>query len=125
MGASVVKWVSDDGQSFDTREDMIIHELTLVDAKEIDIFLAINQTAPRKVPEYKKLLVLWQTHMRKQTMPELGNPQQLELDLVMPLMSGDVASLDKELNAMLKEADEDLGYWPDALEEVGLKAVVQ
>lgn len=65
MGKQVSKWVADDGQEFDNQKDMLLYEMAVVDAKEIDLFLEAQEVSQRRVTEYKKLLVAWQKHMQE------------------------------------------------------------
>lgn len=127
MGASVIKWIADDGTPFDTQKEMIVYELALLDSKDIDLFLEIQKTSPKKFPEYKKLLVAWQTHMRTQSFAEplstgLADPQ-LDFNDVLDAINDPVDDA-SVVDNVLKIA-EGAGYWPDTVEDVGLKAVVQ
>lgn len=62
MGNPVTKWISDDGLSFDDERSMLLHELALVDAKEIDLF--VKQYKERKQKEYAVVLLDWQRYQR-------------------------------------------------------------
>lgn len=86
MGKAIERWVADDGTEFATKKEMLIHELTMLDEKEIDVFLATAVNAnSRRTSEYKKLLIQWQKHLRAQDLEvaELVTapiePTQLEL----------------------------------------------
>lgn len=79
MGRAVEKWIADDGSEFGNKRDMIVHEMTILDEKEIDYFVtSIIQTSVKRTSEYKKLLMSWQKHVRTQQFEE---PVQLELPL--------------------------------------------
>jgi hypothetical protein len=82
MGQAVQRWVADDGTEFDTQKDMIIHEMTILDEKEIDLFLANIETSVKRISEYRKLLITWQKYIRGQSFrePEAA-PEQLTLNL--------------------------------------------
>ena len=73
MGKVVERWVADDGTEFDNQKDMLIHELTVLDEKEIDVFLSsfVSPTSKR-TSEYKKLLIQWQKHIRGQDLNVLS-----------------------------------------------------
>lgn len=62
MGNPVTKWISDDGLSFEDECSMLLHELSLLDAKEIDLF--VKQFKDRKQKEYAAVLNLWQKYQR-------------------------------------------------------------
>lgn len=62
MGKPVTKWVSDDGASFEDERSMILHELSLVDCKEIELF--VKQYKERKQKEYASVLMDWQKYQR-------------------------------------------------------------
>lgn len=121
MGTSVVKWVADDGTAFDTEEEMLVHELALVDSKEIDIFLSMQDVTPRRIAEYKKLLTSWQSHMREQSLKY----KQLELPLNPPEQVWGPERVNEEIDRMLSIADGNDDYWPDALEAMDLKPVAR
>lgn len=83
MGRAVERWVADDGTEFDSKREMLIHEMTILDEKEIDFFVSnIIETSAKRASEYKKLLMTWQKHIRGQ---QLEEPKQLELILDVPL----------------------------------------
>lgn len=66
MGQSVTRWVADDGTEFTTYEDMVEHELLMLDRKMIDLFLDhVVKTSPRRRSEYQRLLERWQSFFRK------------------------------------------------------------
>jgi len=73
MGKKVDRWIADDGQEFAEQRDMLLHELSLVDAKEIDLF--IRDKFPRKQAEYKNLLKEWQVYQRTRQLEEVPMPQ--------------------------------------------------
>lgn len=64
MGRRTERWIADDGKEFNTREDMLRHELLLIDEKEIAIFVA--DKPQRRQKEYAKLLLEWQNYRRNQ-----------------------------------------------------------
>lgn len=70
MGGPVTKWISDDGVPFEDEQSMILHELALIDAKEIELF--VQQYKERKRREYASVLSDWQKYQR-QNQP-LGRP---------------------------------------------------
>lgn len=63
MGRQVTKWVSEDGQEFVDERSMLLHELELVDAKEIELF--IQKYPEKKGKEYSKVLLDWQKYQRE------------------------------------------------------------
>ena len=84
MGRAVERWVADDGSEFDSKRDMLVHEMTILDEKEIDYFVTtVIDTSVKRASEYKKLLMAWQKHIRTQQFEE---PMQLELPLPEPLL---------------------------------------
>jgi hypothetical protein len=57
---------------------MTLHELSLVDGKEIDLFLASREVSVKRRSEYRKILVAWQQYMRKQYPDAKVAPVELE-----------------------------------------------
>lgn len=86
MGRAVERWVADDGTEFDNKKDMLVHELTVLDEKEIDAFLAhtVSPTSKR-VTEYKKMLIQWQKYLRAQEMNITEALPMLNLEVLDPL----------------------------------------
>lgn len=90
MGRSALIWFADDGEEFKTQKDMLLHELLILDNKEIEAFLETElDVKERKRGEYKKVLVAWQTYVRstqkipldvdnKPSLEELYNVQTVE-----------------------------------------------
>jgi hypothetical protein len=88
MGKAVERWVADDGTEFDSKKDMLIHELTLLDEKEIDVFLtAFVSPTSKRTTEYKKLLIQWQKHIRAQDFDVINS-------LPAPELSAEVENID-------------------------------
>ena len=135
MGVAIQRWVADDGTEFNTEQEMILHELSILDAKEIDVFLQhVVDTRPRKLNEYRKLLVSWQAYLQSQKYPKNpGPPSQskpVEANVTTPIDVGIAtqidAKIDAELEAMLQPSPEDTDVeettdWPDGLEAVPLR----
>ena len=65
MGHQVSKWIADDGTEFNEKKLMLLHEMALIDGKEIALFLAKQNISSRRMTEYTKLLVSWQKYMRE------------------------------------------------------------
>lgn len=83
MGRAVERWIADDGTEFDNKRDMLLHEMTLLDEKEIDYFVThVIETSVKRASEYKKLLITWQKHVRSQ---ELDKPTIQEVKEVLEL----------------------------------------
>ena len=83
MGRAVERWIADDGTEFDNKRDMLLHEMTLLDEKEIDYFVThVIETSVKRASEYKKLLITWQKHVRSQ---ELDKPTMQEVKEVLEL----------------------------------------
>ena len=62
---------------------MLLHEMTLLDEKEIDYFVThVIETSVKRASEYKKLLITWQKHVRSQ---ELDKPTMQEVKEVLEL----------------------------------------
>lgn len=86
MGRAVERWIADDGTEFDNKRDMLLHEMTVLDEKEIDYFVNhVIETSVKRASEYKKLLITWQKHVRSQeldkpTLPELKEALELPLN---------------------------------------------
>lgn len=80
MGRRVDKWIADDGSEHDSQRGMVLHELALVDAREIDAFLRDDTgKLPKRHREYTRLLTEWQEYMRAndtaaEPMPETVQP---------------------------------------------------
>lgn len=69
MGKMVSRWIANDGQEFVEQRDMLLHELSLIDAKEIELF--VRDKPPRKQAEYGTLLKEWQLYQRTQQLDEM------------------------------------------------------
>ena len=67
MGKQVTKFIADDGKEFDSRQEMQVYELLLLDEREIDIFLN-NVYKPTKVKyiPIRKALIAWQKFVRSE-----------------------------------------------------------
>jgi hypothetical protein len=78
MGVSALRWIADDGVEFNSKREMLLHEMTLLDVKEIDIWLLQQEVSTKRMNEYRKLLRAWQQHIRTQ-----------ELDSDVPLQNLD------------------------------------
>lgn len=66
MGRKAAIWYADDGTPFNDEASMLLHEMAILDAKEIDLFLASSEFSGKRKTEYRKLLINWQQYMRKQ-----------------------------------------------------------
>lgn len=103
MGRRTERWIADDGKEFDTKEDMLRHELLLIDEKEIAIFVA--DKPPRRQKEYAKLLLEWQNYRRNQDIP-------VEVQRNLEMEEFDFADLEQALDVLppqnykLSEEDE-------------------
>jgi hypothetical protein len=78
MGKCESRWIAEDGTEFKVEQDMLLHELSIIDAKEIDLFLMAQNVPLRRLNEYKKLLKAWQAYIRNtQTQPDIkkSNPK--------------------------------------------------
>jgi len=64
MGSPVTKWKAIDGAEFGTQKDMLLHELSLNEATEIDIFLSTQYASSRRKAEYKRVLAQFAEYMR-------------------------------------------------------------
>lgn len=84
MGKMVPRWIADDGQEFVERRDMLLHELSLIDAKEIELFVRDKQ--PRKQAEYRTLLKEWQLYQRTQQLDEQVSPSEVPEDNHVPMV---------------------------------------
>jgi hypothetical protein len=83
MGKAVERWIADDGTEFDNKRDMLLHEMTVLDEKEIDYFVShVIDTSVKRASEYKKLLITWQKHVRSQ---ELDKPTMQAMKEVLEL----------------------------------------
>lgn len=69
MGKQIVKWISNDGQEFDSERDMILHELTLVENEEIKIYCAQNFPV-KKQKEYQRVIQQWNVYRHNLTEEE-------------------------------------------------------
>jgi hypothetical protein len=78
MGRRIERWIADDGVEFSTQQEMILHELDLIDAREIELFLdGMDKLAPRRRVEYAKVLVAWQQFKNRQaTESVVGTDQE-------------------------------------------------
>lgn len=75
MGKAVQRWIADDGTEFESEREMILHELTLLDIKEIDLWLQQQEVSPKRLNEYRKLLRSWQQHIRNQELNTFNSVQ--------------------------------------------------
>jgi hypothetical protein len=75
MGKSTIVWVADDGTSFSTEREMLLHELSKVDTEEIDIFIDGYTQTPKLKTQYKKVLLAWQKYQRESS----SSPQVLPI----------------------------------------------
>ena len=78
MGKAVQRWVADDGTEFETEREMILHEMTLLDVKEIDIWLQQQEVSTKRMNEYRKLLGSWQQHIRSQELSAFDPVQSID-----------------------------------------------
>lgn len=77
MGKQTVRWVADDGKEFNSKADMLLYELGLLDEKEIDLFIEKEcAEKSRRKAEYKKLLIKWQGHMRSVEKEIISTPKE-------------------------------------------------
>ena len=67
MGHRADIWIADDGTPFDNQKDMIFHELSILDAKQIEIFLEHFECSDRRKKEYRKVLIDWQAFSREES----------------------------------------------------------
>lgn len=101
MGKQVSKWLSDDGIEFDTKKEMLLHELSLLDEKEINIFIEDIYDCPsRQKKSYKKSIIAWQKYQRELDMKDVVEEVQVNL-----INEGwDV--INEDLSATIKEISE-------------------
>ena len=64
MGSPVTKWRAVDGAEFDSQKDMLLHELSLNEAAEIDVFLSSKYESSRRKTEYRRVLTQFAEYMR-------------------------------------------------------------
>ena len=96
MGKQVKKWIADDETMFDDERSMVLHELKLIDQKEIDLFLINKEVSVKRKAEYTKLLREWQEHKR-----EL---QELPKNIETPV--DEIGLQDERLAAFMQQQEE-------------------
>jgi len=64
MGSPVTKWKAVDGAEFDTQKEMLLHELSLNEVAEIDVFLDNKYENSRRKTEYRRVLTQFAEYMR-------------------------------------------------------------
>lgn len=90
MGSPVTKWKAVDGAEFDTQKDMLLHELSLNEAAEIDVFLNSKYENSRRKAEYKRVLTQFAEYMRDSRY--VAPQQSVEIESIMP-RGGPVSAL--------------------------------
>ena len=133
MGRAIQRWVAEDGTEFDDERSMVLYELSILDASEIEIFLKdVIEASPRKTIEYRKILKRWQAYLQKQQYPVSNDDVNAKVDNVSTKVDNpdDLgtqidAKIDAELEQMLQpteeETDDSLAYWPDGMEVATLR----
>jgi len=75
MGYSALKYYADDGTTFDTEVDMMVYELSLLNQKEIQLYVEQISNSPRQITEYTRVITAWENFKTKQKIEKTNEPE--------------------------------------------------
>lgn len=70
------RYIASDGTEFKDKREAILHDLAILDEREIDIFLSQSEYTVKRVTEYRKLLYTWQKYVRSQALEAQNHEQE-------------------------------------------------